>query len=375
MLSPYLKAKELYFKLRDMNLSCSPSLSIDELEIGFSLGSSASGMILSRGKFLNKDVFIKMFPMKNNKLLIQRGNKTLIRDRITLDCNALEIGITKLFSDMLSFDEPFTQNLIFVYGTKSCKYAYKADISMSTCDIIPPQSEYLISSDGLKPQDRLMSSYNNREYDDQVNYMVVEYCNGDLEYLFDSKSRYLINGLITEIQYNEIWNSIFMQIVLTLHMLNIFFKGSFYHNDLGARNILYSLTHSTLNEYFQYNVNGKIYNVLSCGYIPKLWDFNHMYVDDEVKEILIENCDFSYLRDTDEIETDIKDKIPCFIQLCKNIISMDIFKYVSNLEVCKKIKKISTMEVDNYEFYIDLFNEYIPSEESVLLEPVFIFND
>jgi hypothetical protein len=102
-----------------------------------------------------------------------------VRPRPTYDPNVLEIGLTDFIS-LLLFDG-YTQNLTMVYKIKRCNYAYAGEISSSNGEIIPYKPNFLIEKSSQNvPQSILFERYKNHEFDDQVNYMIVERCDGDL---------------------------------------------------------------------------------------------------------------------------------------------------------------------------------------------------
>lgn len=190
-----------------------------------------------------------------------------------------------------------------------------------------------------------------------INYMIVEKCIGDLERLFISLSKDLSLGVIIEKDFDNIFNSIFMQLSITLKILSLIFFNNFYHQDLGPRNVLYIIDDSK-NTYFTYKILDKTFNVQNVGYIPKLWDFSHVYIDDT--EFLLNTGNFTYLED-DELDTTHKEKIPNLVQLCVQMKNMSCYELISKTETYKNIEEISQLNKDDWNLYFDIFDTYIPS--------------
>ena len=372
MISPYQKNLENYCILKDTKHKCSENLGLDRFKKPKNLSSSASGMVFGIGYHSNIQIFIKFFPMKSNYYWINIKNKLVRRKKVDLDNNAMEIGITKYLSNILFQENPCTQNLVAVYWTKTCKIGYESYISMSTGEELPLKSTYLVTKDKSEfPQQILMSQYLNRQWDDQINYIFVEFCDGDLQSLFAKLTNDFKILILSSINLNKILNSIFMQISITLFILNDKLKG-FYHNDLGLRNVLYKIN-LIKNSYFKYNINGETFLIENTGYVPKLWDFSYVYLHDENIKVFKESDCFDYLREEDEFISPINEPIPCLPQLCQNFMSFeDSFNKIKDTEMGKKIIEISKLKKDDYQLYFKLFNTFVP-EDTIhrKLEPIF----
>jgi len=371
MTSPYFKVLERYNILKNKEFTCTPQLSIDNFRSTQLTGRSASGMVFGIGEVEHIPVFVKMFAMKSNiKSFSTRDGKIIHRKNVQLDPNCLELGNTKYMSDLLFSKIPFTQNLTAVYGIKSCKYAFETDISFCTKQPIPYQEEYLIPNNRPElPQSNFISNYKFQNWDDQVNVLIVEHCDGDLENLFNSTTKNYLDLEMNADEFNKIWNSIFLQLSLTLISMNLI-MGYFNQNDMGFRNILFTVSKSN-HTYFQYNIGHNIYFVENVGYIPKVWDLPYMFLNEEIISMLKTSGNYNYLREEDVFESSIPEPIPSMIQLCRQVIEMESFVHVKNLDVCKKIIKIAQLEEDNFDYYIEQFETFIPTQEYILLEPIF----
>ena len=367
---PYFEVLHQYLIIKNKNFTCRPDLSIDNFRTTQFTGRSASGMSFGIGEVDGIPVFVKIFPMTCNTKTSIKGNNEIHRKKIEFDKNSLEIGIMKYMSDLLFKEIPFTQNLTAVYGIKTCPFAFETKISSCTRQPIPHQKNYLIPSNRPDlPQSNLISNYRLQNWDDQVNVLITEYCDGDLENLFNQTVKNYLNMEISEIKFNRIWNSIFMQLSLVFASLNII-MGHFHHNDAGARNFLFSVVEDD-HTYFQYNIGPNTYFVENTGYIAKVWDLSYMFLNDEIISMLKASGNFSYLREEDVFESAISDPIPSMIQLCSQIIEMESFSSVENLEICKKIIEISQLKEDNFDLYVEKFETFVPTSEYVLLNPVF----
>ena len=390
IISPYNIPLNNKLQLKNESLSESSDLGIDTLLKAKFVGPSASGMPLGIGTHKNIKVFIKFFPMKSNyRHLPGKNGEILIRKKVELDNNALEIGITRYLSSLLYEKVPFTQNLVTVYNYKKCHMAYESEISMSTgkklifkkmidgklhiedvpildahvknlSEISLSKSKYLISKiKNNYPQEILLGQYMEHQWDDQINYIMNEYCNGDLESLFKSSSKNFNDGFMNEIEFVKTWDSIFMQISITLYCLNEKL-GGFYHNDLGLRNILFKIDNINKSTYFNYNIGETSYNIENVGLIPKIWDFSYVYVDENKAEIFKNSGFFDYLRPEDEFISMINEELPCLPQLCNNFLKFEeSFKQIENTEIGKKIKKIAELDYDDYEMYFEMFNTFV----------------
>ncbi len=376
--SPYYQILYIYNYLSDIQIKCQPNLNLHEFRKSYNLGSSASGMILSEGVYKDYDVFVKIFPLTANTRTFYHNGKIIRKYKPQLDNNALEIAFTNLFSSFLTNNQetPWTQNLVFVFDYQNCPFSFEKDISVITGEEIPKLEDYLVSNknEGFT-QESLMSRYNNGEIDDQVNILVVEKCSGDLERLLNEQIDNLVNGKITIHKFEETFDSVFMQIVLVLLMLNIIFNGSFSHGDLGPRNILYTLDqYVNTNEYFLYKVEGRSFYIKHSGYIPKMWDMSNVFCDDNVRNVLRTfNVDLSYLRHDDKIMTVTEYPIPNMPQLCGQIIRMSSFIHIKDSNFGKKMIDISNDTGDYYDKYISMFNNYIVKDQDILLKPIFEF--
>lgn len=374
MESPYNKVLANYSSLKDIDFTCTPKLALDTFKAPKDAGSSASGMILGTGDHTGIPVFVKIFAMPCNYRTFDTGTRVIQRKRIVFDKNALEIGITKFLSDLLMKSDPFTQNLVAVYKTRKCSSAFEPSDELSSVKCNDKCIPYLISKAASKtPQHSLMSQYEQGQWDDQVNFMVVEHCDGDLEHLFNILATSYKEGRISEELFNANWNSIFLQIVLTIAMLDEIF-GGFHHNDLGPRNILFCKNDKYHNKYFEYKVKGTTFYIEDTGIIPKLWDFSYIHLNEHSSKMLKESGNFDYLRPDDVFETAITEKIPNIVQLCTQIITLPTFQYIENTTTGTHIKAISQRTNDDFNHYISLFNTFVPSKDHSVSEPPFSFS-
>ena len=382
--SPFLRALDNYRIIKDHLYDCSSNLNIDGYSRPDGLGSSASGMVFAKGKVNGISVFVKIFQVPCDVQVIIHGTRTIRRTKHSHDINSLEIGLTKYLSD--NFLLPgHTQNITFLYKMLSCDPAY--DVSVSRCTRLPIAPGTLVSNSDT-PQYDLMSRYQEGQLDDRVNLMVVEECDGDLENLFRAALRDLNSGRLPPETFDSIWTSILLQLVLTLAMLNDHFDG-FYHQDLGPRNILYSVaqgddtyvssaSHQRWDalSHFSYVYKGKEYLVENTGFVPKLWDFSHVRIGDHVKELVNREEYFSYLRPQDEIRGHLEGSpIPNLpqlsFQLLKIINELGMSAVLEESKVFKIINVMSNSDYDNYPLFLELLDTYIPPPEAILIPPRF----
>ena len=375
MESPYLKSLLLKEHLKNTPTECNPSLGIS-LRITRNGGSSASGMKIGIGEYARNPIFIKIFSMNCPYKKIKNNGK-IVRNKYDpqLDKDAMEIGFTRLLSDILYQEKPFTQNIPAFYFMRQCNNAYKTD--NSCCSLNPINtSEFIVSGDRYDlPHNGLMINYLQELNDDIINYMGVEMCSGDLEQYFKSMFIKINSGKLDIEDFERITDSIFMQLIVTIKCLNNIFKP-FYHSDLGPRNVLYTLLNMEeyRNTYFRYQIDDKIYSIENIGLIPKIWDFSNIYVDDSQREILRNSGYFDYLRSFDDIRTVTNEIIYNIPQLCKGIILIDEFSYVSDTPFGEKMRFIGEYGADDFDHFIGIFNNYIEKIDSTLITPVFSYS-
>lgn len=377
MESPYFKTLKLRNLMKDTVTECSPSLGISLRNTRYG-GSSASGMKLGIGEYRGIPMFIKIFPMicPFKKYRNLNGEIIKVKPNDELDKDAMEIGFTRLLSDLLFDNIPFTQNITAFYFFRQCNNAYKSDISL--CSLNPiDSSNYVVSGENRDyPHDSLMNNYIEGLNDDIINFIGVELCSGDLENYFKTIFIEVSSfNRVKEHRFEQIMDSIFMQIILTIYCLNFIFQP-FHHSDLGPRNILYtSYSQSEYNNtYFQYIISENIFNVENVGIIPKLWDFSNIYINEEQRIWLGKLDYFSYLRERDRIETVTTEVIHNISQLCNGIIILDEFRLIEYTIFARKIRYIASSKIDNFPKLISMFNNYQVKENDTLLEPVFKFN-
>lgn len=373
--SPYITSLKLRNKLMNTRTKINPLLGLPKLEYTRNLGSSASGMILAISEIGDDGIFIKLFPTICNWKKIKRNDIIIkkIKD-IKLDKDLLELGFTKLLSDLLFNIIPFTQNITAFYFSNSCLNGYKTNISKCSLEPINDLNYIVAEGDVKYPHNSLMVRYNNGELSDRINFMGVERCFGDLErYLISSFKDVRFNEIVEE-EFERIMNSIFIQIIITLECLNDIFKP-FRHSDIGPRNILYSSYNieEYNNTYFKYSINDRIYEIENVSVIPKLWDFSNIYLSEEQKIWLKDNECFSYLREDDEFKTCTEEIIPNMSQLCKGIAILPEFEFVRHTKFAEKILHIINVHDDNFEEFIELFNTYKSDNKSTLLQAEFIY--
>ena len=382
MTSPYIEVLKIKEKIKGIILKNNPILGLEKLEYTRNLGNSASGMILAKSEYNGIPIFVKLFPTVCKWKKIKRSNGELIKIRkeSKFDKDLLEIGITKLMSDFLFNEQPFTQNLISVYATNSCEFGYETDISKCSCNTIPKNVSFIVSKEKSGyPHESLMNRYINNELGDKINLMVVENCSCDLENYLKRIFIDYKNKLIEDGQFDKLMNSIFLQIILTLKCLDNIFKP-FYHSDFGARNCLITQLNSEIygeNTYFKYiiNCNGvdSNYNIENMNIIPKIYDFSNVKLTEEQGIILKNTGLFSYLEEEDEMKTCTIEIIPNMSQLCESIIKISEFEIIKDTPFAGKMKLIIEIFEDNWNLFIQLFDLFIPNENKRLLEPIFKF--
>lgn len=366
MSSPYQLSLDKYNKVSNtLELKNLPNLGLECIKTARNISSSASGCSFSIANFDDIGMFIKFFPVLSN--YVYKPHKKAFVEQPQFDPNMLEIGITEFMNSLLL--RKLTQNLVFVYKTQTCMYAYETNVSKSDGKNIEAQDGYLVP--GGYSQDKFLSRYNNGELADQINFMVVEKCDGDLETLFNTLCDQFNRGMISEANLNKVWDSIFLQIVLTLFILNDIFHG-FYHNDLGPRNILYSYDLHETGSTFEYNILGKTYYVENEGYIPKLWDFSYVYIHEGNKELLQNSKKISYIRETDEFISHINEPIPNLPQLCASLMKLPGYNYIQYTNTGRKLHKIAQYKTEEWEEYFSMF--YCCENSGSILEPRFVYD-
>lgn len=232
-------------------------------------------------------------------------------------------------------------------------------------------SETLIPSGTIYPQRNFISDYDNGNLDDTIRYMVVEKCSGDLQILFNFQADKMNKGFISKEEFDETWFSIMAQISITVYILNDIINP-FYHNDFGCRNVLY--TDNLLeNTFFKYQFKDKVYNIKNVGIVPKLWDFNYMFIDQNIANNLSKREEFDYLSEHDEFKTVREEGIPCIVQLCESIMSMENFSYIKNTNFCEFVTEVSRTRCDDFSIIMEFLDNFVPTENDILLEPVFIY--
>lgn len=359
--SPYFEGIEIKRDVEGYPFDCSSSMMITSLIKPDHTSESASGMIIARGNVGKYPVFVKIFPMPCNFIHIRHGDRVIIRKRIKLDPNALEIAFTRMFSDFSCLSPCPTQNLVQVYDMRKCEFGF--DTMVSQCTGLPLPVRGTLVSDPRTPQYHLKSRYDDHQLDDQVNYMVVEWLSGDLKGLLMTT-----RTTVSIEKFEQIWNSVFLQIIITLKIMNDY-CGIFLHRDLGPRNILYSFNLLD-NTYFQYNCFGRTFYVQNMGFIPKIWDFSHCFIDDHVRQRLLPYID--YLRPDDALESfdepvyNIPQLSGCIYELSKDL-------GIEDREFCQKMNHLSKLDHDDFEYCLDLFDVYIPEGDEIRLEPVFTY--
>lgn len=384
MSSPYMEILKIKEKMREIIPQNNQTLGLERLDYSRNLGSSASGMVLAKSEHNGIPVFVKLFPTVCKYKQIRRSSGELfkIRREPKFDKDLLEIGITQLMSNLLFDDIPFTQNLVSVYATSSCNFAYETDISKCSCSSIPNDNSFIVSKERSGyPHESLMNRYNNGELSDRVNWMVIENCSSDLENFLKRMFIDYSNGLVNDDHFDKLMNSIFLQIILTLKCLDNIFKP-FLHSDLGCRNILITQCNYKIygnDTYFKYTItsNNKFnhgqreYNIENMNVIPKIYDFSNVKLTEEQGILLKETGLFSYLEEDDEMKTCTTEIIPNMSQLCESIIKIPEFQIVNHTPFAEKMKLIVEIWNDQWDDFIQLFDLYIPTNNKQLLYPIF----
>lgn len=387
MISPYNNAREIFHSVEN-SFTCEPNLGLDRLEMTGNTGASASGMQFAIGEKNGFDMFIKFFSMPCQLKKVTLPNGRIRKTKMDVDdYNLTEIGLTKIMSNVLLMEPVPTQNLVFVYGTSFCPNAFGVTNSKCTLEDIPLHTHTLIPESGY-PQCNFRSDYNNGNLDDQINTMVVELCNGDLQILFNHSANELsLNPSQNDVNnFNDMWNSIMMQICITTMILDNIFKP-YFHNDSGLRNFLYSRHDHGDNccdvqksRYFSYTVNGKEYKIKDMGYVPKLWDYSYMHISENMKQRFKNMEEFSYIDDKDKIKSVREDCFPCIKQICESFISMPSFYKIKDTDFGKRIRIIATHtdRIEDYNDILDHFDVYDKTKnnelEEVLTEPKFHYD-
>ena len=178
------------------------------------------------------------------------------------------------------------------------------------------------------------------DYSYEKKYIIVEYCDGDLESLF----------IKSELSENII-KSILFQILCGIYTLQTI---GIIHYDLKYRNIFYK---KTSDEFIYYKINNVIYKIQTFGYLILIADFGlTKYIKTDIQNIIKE---YYYLplynhnllllkyiivnKKTNLDKFIIHDKIKNYFKLKKEIFS-------ENIKFNKKLSKL---------FYLSLENNYI----------------
>lgn len=322
------------------------------------------------------EVFIKFFSIPCRKKITRYKSLIRVRDDPKSDVNIAEIGLTKLLSSFMTMNPIPTQNLAFVYGSNYCDNAFGVTKSLCSDEELSINNHTLIPQGNNLPQCNFRSDYNNGNLDDRVNYMVVEKADGDLESLFDKMCDDFTKGMISYENFNEIWRSIVFQIILTVEILDGLMKP-FYHGDMGLRNILFSkdrfVNHNNAT-YFEYIINGTSYKVKNCGFVPKLYDFSYMYIDERMEEKLKDRPEFQYFRDFEDIRSDKLREIPCIPQLADSFTRMENFHMIANTNFGMLMNVLREFKIISFDLLEEHFNVYNHNDADILLQPKFIYN-
>jgi serine/threonine protein kinase len=176
-------------------------------------------------------------------------------------------------------------------------------------------------------------------YSYEKKYIIVEYCDGDLESLF-------IKNILNE----NIFKSILFQLLYGIYAMQTI---GIIHNDLKYRNIFYK---KTSQEYLYYKIGEDIYKIKTYGYLVLIADFGlSIHVKKNIKEIIKE---YYYLPLSNHNSIIIKNI------LYRNNIKIDNFIITNYLKEFNNVKKeIYSKKIDYKEFsklyYISLENKYI----------------
>jgi len=171
-------------------------------------------------------------------------------------------------------------------------------------------------------------------------YIIVEYCDGDLESLF----------LKNELPEN-VFKSLLIQVLCAIYAMQTI---GLVHYDLKYRNIFYK---KTTDEHISYKINNIIYNVPTYGYLVLIADFGLIKViKDDMKKVIDEYYYYPLYSHNilSIIYTVIKDKI-----------NIDKYVLLNKLNEYNKIKKKVFSENLNYKkrisklLYISIENNYI----------------
>lgn len=176
-------------------------------------------------------------------------------------------------------------------------------------------------------------------YSYKKKYIIVEYCDGNLESLF-------IKNILNE----NIFKSILFQLLYGIYAMQTI---GIIHNDLKYRNIFYK---KTSQEYLYYKIGEDIYKIKTYGYLVLIADFGlSIHVKKNIKEIIKE---YYYLPLSNHNSIIIKNI------LYRNNIKIDNFIITNYLKEFNNVKKeIYSKKKDYKEFsklyYNLLENKYI----------------
>lgn len=177
-------------------------------------------------------------------------------------------------------------------------------------------------------------------YSYEKKYIIVEYCDGDLESLF----------MKNELNEN-ILQSILFQLLYGIYAMQM---NGIIHYDLKYRNIFYK---KTVDEYIYYKINNNVYKIQTHGYLILIADFGvTKYIDTDIKNIIKE---YYYLP--------LKNHNLLLLKyiIINNNINLDKYIFINNIKKYNIIKKQIFSENIQYKkkisklFYLSLENEYI----------------
>lgn len=248
------------------------------------------GTINKNGYTFN--VVVKMFAspclynrIVHNEKVIRRPKKIIGKGYGSI----FEIGNTMwLTKHILLNDRPITPHITFCLGYGISPFAYPGNESQCTGKLIPDTECHIIPHNYERedivdryPQCNFWAGYKNHERDDIVRFMVVERAGGDLEQVIKFNLEKINLGEVLLEQFDYFLGAILVMISYTLYVLSK--EISFFHGDLGPRNILFTQTKPTDKIWhYQIKTQDKIDNYYisaMMGIQPKLWDFSTSYLD------------------------------------------------------------------------------------------------
>ncbi len=300
-----IKKVREYYQDRDICSSSTFHLNNFRSLLGQTFGTSNSALFLGNIKvgdieegYIQLPVIVKEITIpckfanhKNKYERWERFKKDDTKSKYTdNDLQINEIGITNILSDYLllkknSDNTNITLHVPLFYFYANCKNIYPNQEKKSICngeDINEQKAIHMVNDTRLYKN--LYMLYENGNFTEDTNLMVVEKLDGDvsalIENILEEIRQDLSNMMLGINKLSNILKSIYYQLIYILTVLNSEF-GYFCHNDLHLGNILYlkKQENNMILDIFYKKENIYTRNIFNdCGFIIKLWDFGTSYV-------------------------------------------------------------------------------------------------